>query len=180
MSLLIGHLDLRPGDVLAVRSNGAAGWWIRIGAALHNQPNLSNHIAVVHHTDIHGTVWGIEGRPGGVGWVDCRKYLESPYTLTNVEQNKTAIQRQNICKTMEAMLGTPYDWEAISVDGMTDLGVRLPGWRPDWTGTVPGHVVCSSLADYAYWKNNVDCPVGGRGVQPSDWVKFILTKAWQK
>lgn len=44
-----------PGDVLAVRTSGRPAWWIRLGAALKDEPNLSNHIAVAHHTDKAGT-----------------------------------------------------------------------------------------------------------------------------
>lgn len=171
--------DIKPGDVLAIRTSGDAAWWIRFGAAIRNQPNLSNHIAVVHHTDDKGTVWAIEGRPGGVGWVDCGKYLKSPALLTNAEQPKTDQQRVTVCKTMEALLGTPYDWQAIIVDGAEDLGVKVAGWSPDWkTGEVPGHVVCSSAADYAYFKAGLACPIHGREVQPSDWDTFILGKGW--
>lgn len=172
--------DIKPGDVLAIRSNGAAGWWIRFGAALRNKPNLSNHIAVVHHTDAKGVVWGIEGKPGGVGWVDCKSYLKSPGLLTNAEQPKTDLQRATVCKTMEALLGTPYDWQAIIVDGANDTGIKVAGWEPDWkTGVVPGHVVCSSAADYAYFIAGLPCPIHGREVQPSDWDEFILAKAWK-
>lgn len=170
-----------PGDVLAVSTgNGWGSWWIRMGAALHGQPNLSNHIAVVHHTDAEGTVWGIEGRPGGVGWADCGGYLRSVNLLANAAQPKTAAQRASVCATMQALLGTAYDWAAVVSDGAADLGIRLPGWSPDWTGTVPGHVVCSSAAQYAYLKNGLACPPGDRGCQPSDWDSFIINEGWLK
>ena len=48
-----------PGDVLALRTPGRAGWWIRLGAALAGKPDLSNHVAVFHHRDPHGTGWCI-------------------------------------------------------------------------------------------------------------------------
>jgi hypothetical protein len=169
---------LLPGDVLAVRSPGRPAWWIRIGAALRDQPNLSNHIAVAHHLDASGTLWGIEGRPGGVGWVDCSLYLTSPYTLTNAGQPKTSAQRESVCATMQALLGTAYDWEAIVADGMADLGMKVPGWDPSWHGTVPAHVVCSSSAAYAYAKAGLACPAGDRLCQPADWDAFILARAW--
>ena len=176
-------LVTRPGDVLAVNTGSSWGaWWIRLGAALRDQPNLSNHIAVVHHTDAHGTTWGIEGRPGGVGWVDCAAYLRSRNLLANTAQPKTDAQRAAVCATMEKLLGTAYDWEAIVNDGAADLGIRLPDWSPDWAPgngwTVPGHVVCSSAAQYAYLKNGLACPPGDRGCQPSDWDGFILNQGW--
>lgn len=169
-----------PGDVLAVNTgDGWGSWWIRFGAAVRNRPNLSNHVVVVHHVDARGTVWGIEGRPGGVGWVDCTVYLRSRNLVTNAAQPKTSAQRAAVCKTMEALLGTAYDWDAIVNDGATDLGIHLPDWSPDWTGTVPGHVVCSSAAQYAYLKNGLACPPGDRGCQPSDWDAFILNEGWK-
>lgn len=170
------------GDVLAVNTgNGPMSWWIRLGAALRNQPNLSNHVAVVHHIDSNGTVWGIEGRPGGVGWVDCTVYLRSRNLLTNAAQPKTSAQRSAVRGVMGALLGTPYDWDAIVNDAATDLHIELPGWEPDWrTGTVPGHVVCSSAAQYAYLKCALACPPGDRGCQPSDWDVFIINQGWVK
>ena len=168
-----------PGDVWAVRTSGRPAWWIRIGAALRDEPNLSNHVLVPHHQDAAGTWWAIEGRPGGVGWVDCSLYLESPWLITNAAQPKTSIERRSVCATMEALLGTAYDWSAIVADGMADLGFRVPGWDPSWHGTVPAHVVCSSSAAYAYAKAGLPCPKGDRLVQPADWDSFIINRAWE-
>ena len=168
-----------PGDVLAVRSPGWAGRLIRLGAALRDQPNLDSHVAVVHHRDAQGTLWAIEGRPGGVGWRDARDYLASRWTLTNSAQPKTDAQRDAVCATMTAMLGTRYDWAGIVADA--DHAFRLDSaWLPDFrTGQVPGAVVCSSLAAYAYDKNGLAHPPGGdRQITPAGWTEFILTQAW--
>lgn len=173
--------DIQPGDVIAVSTPGGvftSQWWIRFGAALRNKPNLSNHIVVAHHWDAQKTLWGIEGRPGGVGWVDCTGYLRSAGMVNNAAQLKSTAQRAGVCLTMKAMLGTPYDWDAITADAASDCGITLPGWNPDWTGTVPGHVVCSSVAEYAYVKNGLKAPKGDRGCQPADWDEFIVTEAW--
>jgi len=170
--------SVQPGDILAVRSGGLAGAAIRLGAALRDQVNLSSHIAVVHHTDEHGTVWALEGRPGGVGWRDARDYLASPWTVTNAGQPKTAEQRETVCATMLAMIGTAYDWEAIVADAAGAFG--LAGiWHPAWDGTVPAHVVCSSLAAYGYGKAGLECPKNGREVTPAAWVDLIMTNRWQ-
>lgn len=170
---------VQPGDVILARSGGLAAAMIRLGAALRDQSNLSSHVAVVHHADPHGTVWCVEGRPGGVGWRDASAYLVSPWVLTNAGQPKTAGQRAAVCATMQAMLGTAYDWEAIAADAASDLHLDT-AWLPGWHGTVPGHVVCSSLAAYAYGKAGLGCPAGGRTVQPSDWDQFILTRGWER
>jgi hypothetical protein len=170
--------DLRPGVVLVIRTSGWAAETIRIGAALAGKPNLANHVAVVHHTDAGGTTWCVEGRPGGVGWVDARAYLASQWTMTNAAQPFTAAQGTQIATTMQALLGTPYDWDAICADALTDLGLTMPGWDPDWHGTVAGHLVCSSAAQYAYAKAGLARPGGDRGCQPADWSAFILTRAW--
>jgi len=176
--------NIQPADVLAIRSQGVGGRLIRFGAALRelvtnqSQPNLHNHIAVVHHIDKHGTLWGIEGRPGGVGWVDCDKYLRSPWTITNARQPKTDTQRHHVCDVMVAMLGTPYDWEAIEADTVEAFGLH---WKPDWHGTVPGHVCCSSAAAYGYTKGGLvrpDPKEDGREVTPADWTNFILVNRY--
>lgn len=170
---------IRPGTVLAVRSNGFASVMIRFGAAIRGKPNLQNHVAVAHHTDEHGTLWCIEGKPGGVGWRDATAYLKSPWTLTNAEQPFTDVQGVAIAKQMEALLGTKYDWDSIAADALSDLGMVLPGWDSKWHGEVAGQVVCSSAAAYAYGKAVVPHPAGDRGTQPSDWSQWILTKGWE-
>jgi hypothetical protein len=170
--------DVRPGDVLAVRSSGVAGLAIRLGAAFRDRPNLSNHIAVVHHVDAHGTLWCVEGRPGGAGWRDAKAYLASPWVLTNAGQPKTDLQRAAVCKVMAALVGAAYDWEAIVADAAGDLHLDT-AWLPAWNGTVPGHVVCSSLAVYAYGKAGLTSPPVTRTDQPSDWDAFILTRGWE-
>jgi hypothetical protein len=163
-----------PGTVVAVQTPGWEAYWIRLGAAIHDQPDNSNHIAVVHHTDAKGTIWGIEGRPGGVGQVDMTGYLASRWTLTNEAQPMTPEQGLAVAKTCEAMLGTEYDWEAIAADGLADLDL----WAPR-LGVVHGETVCSALAEYAYDKAGLPRPLGQeRLVQPSDWDAWILTRGW--
>lgn len=133
-----------PGDVLAVRSGGFAAEMIRLGAALTGKPDISNHIAVVHH--VTGmTTWCIEGRPGGVGWRNAADYLSSHWTLTNADQPKSPAQRSAVCEAAVALLGTPYDWAAIVGDGLDDLHL----WDPV-DGQVHGETVCSALAAAVY------------------------------
>lgn len=175
----MGQGPVAPGDVLLVRTNSLTSTLIRFGSALRDAPDISNHVAVVHHTDLHGTVWCVEGRPGGVGWRDATAYLQSPWTVSNAAQPKTPEQRKTVCDVMQAMLGTPYDWTAIVADAAADLRIRLP-WEPVWRGTVPGQVVCSSAAWFAYSKAALKSPAGGRACQPSDWDQFIITKAWTR
>jgi hypothetical protein len=169
----------QPGDILAVRSPGTAARLIRFGAAMRElvsgsaEPNLDNHIAVVHHTDKAGTLWCLEGRPSGVGWRDSSDYLRSPWTVSNVGQPKTAAQRKTVCDGAEAMIGTEYDWVGIAADAASalDLGALF---HPRF-GQVPGHVVCSSLAAWLYGKAGLDKPAGGdRECSPGDWLAFII------
>lgn len=163
-------LAILPGDVLAVRTGGLAATMIRLGAALRGTPNLSNHIAVVHHADASGTLWCIEGRPGGVGWRDAGDYLASPWTLTNAAQPKTPAQRKVITDGAAAILGMAYDWDAILGDGLADLHL----WDPAG-GQVRGHAVCSAVAAFLYDKAQLGRPAGAqRMVQPSDWDTWIL------
>jgi hypothetical protein len=166
---------LQPGDVLIVRSAGWAGRMIRLGAALRDKPNLSNHIAVFHHWDSKMTPWCIEGRPGGVGWRNAADYLSSPWTISNVSQVKTDAQRTIITNGAVAMLGTPYDWAAIIGDGLDDLHL----WDPV-AGQVHGEVVCSAVDAFLYDQARLARPAGGeRKVQPADWEEFCLVRGWE-
>jgi len=75
-------IGLRPGTVLVTRSGGFAGTMIRFGAALRGKPNLQNHVAVAHHTDVHGTLWCIEGRPDRL-----------PEVPVDVDEHQPAVHR---------------------------------------------------------------------------------------
>ena len=177
---------VQPGDVLAVRSPGLPGKLIRFGSALLDEPNVENHIAVLHHQDAKGTWWALEGRPGGVGWRDATDYLSSPYTITNRNQPKTQNQRGILGVTgwMERLINAQYDWDAIVGDGLRDL--HLPPIPDPWAektadGVVAGHVVCSSAAAFAYIKAGLPCPTqtDAAHIEPSDWVDFIITNHYE-
>jgi hypothetical protein len=167
------------GDVLCTRGNSRAAFLIRLGAAFRDRPNSVNHVAVVHHLDANGVWWAVEGRPGGVGWVDATSYLTSPWTISNAEQPKDEGQRKQVADTVVQMLGTPYDWHGIAADAFEALHLKRL-WKPRH-GTVPGHVVCSSLADYAYAAANLPNPgkVGfDDDTTPGDWAEFITLRRW--
>jgi hypothetical protein len=175
-----------PGDVLVVRTPGFAARMIRFGAGLRGLPDLDNHVAVMHHRDpTTGAWWCIQGQPGGVGWCEATGYLQDKYTITNWRQDKTDSQRFAVCKIVEALLHTPYDWPAIAADAMDDL--RLPElWSERWQGKAPGHVVCSSLAAWAYWKAGLANPATDKldpsedlsRVQPADWEAWITARQY--
>lgn len=173
-------MKLAVGDVWSVRTTGWAARLIRFGAALRGQPNLDNHVVVVHHQDSNGRWWGLEGRPGGVGQVDLTSYLHNPYTITNSAQPKTDAQRYNIAVGAEALLKTPYDWVGIAADGMDAIGAPHL-WQQNW-GSLgpPAHVVCSSYAAWLYEHYGLDRPVNHalRNVTPGDWTQFDLEHGW--
>ena len=169
---------LKPGDVLAVRSAGLPAELIRVGEELSGKPGLDNHIAVMHHWQ-GGVPWGLEGRPGGVGWADLRPYAASGYTLDNCAQpGRTDAARQRVAGRAQAMLGTAYDWEAIADD--TLRAFRMAGlWAKDWHGLAPGSVVCSSFAAWLYEQEGWDhpgCP--DRDTEPADWTQLIMARGW--
>lgn len=172
-----------PGDVLAIRTDGLPAEGIRLGAELLDKPSLQDHIAVLDHPDANGTWWCIEGRPSGVGWRVATDYLASPYTVTNRGQPKTAAQRAAVCKAMRQLLGTPYDWRAITEDGEQALHLFVMKlWQEKWVnGVMPAHVVCSSAADWAYAGAGLEHPDPGDmpHVTPASWVEFILTRNYE-
>lgn len=102
-----GEAMLGVGDLLFTRSSGWAARMVRLGEALRDEPNLDNHVAVVHHQDAAGVWWAIEGRPGGVGYADARHYLSSRWSNDNIGQPKTDDQRAQIAAVAEGMLRTP-------------------------------------------------------------------------
>jgi ribonuclease HI len=170
------------GDVLVVGSGkGWAARMIRVGQALRGQPCTGNHVAILHHfTD--GVPWALEGRPGGVGWVDARRYLRDKRTVTNVEQPKTTEQRAALAEVSKGLIGTKYDWQAIADDALESLGLQRL-WTEDWDAKgVPGQVVCSSFAAWAYSKVELAHPRIGheRRVFPSDWSEFCFDSLWLK
>jgi hypothetical protein len=169
------------GDLMLTRGSTWAVSLIRLGAALRDQPNIDNHVAIAHHQDATGTWWAIEGRPGGVGWADAAEYLASPWTTNNIGQPKTEAQRARIAALAEGMLGRPYDWVGIIADAMN--AIHAPElWAADWRGHgAPAHVVCSSLACWAYQQVGLAHPTKHepRLTTPADWEAFVIENEYE-
>lgn len=175
-----GALPL-PGDVLVIQGTHWFSHLIEFGEGLINLPQYS-HVAVVSHTDQAGTLWCIEGRPGGVGYAAALPYLRQHGTLINWDQPIANDVRTQIAAEAAKMLGTPYDWTGIALDAARDLD--LPGlWSENWKGTglPPAHVVCSSYAAWLYRHFQVASPAetDTQTVEPGDWAQFIETQGWQ-
>jgi cell wall-associated NlpC family hydrolase len=172
--------DLKPADVLVVRSTDVFGTLIELGDKLAGLPDYS-HVAVVHHTDPAGTIWCIEGRPGGVGWRTANTYLSSTLTISNTDQPIAPEIRASICTEMRKMLGTPYDWDGIAGDALRDLHLPLL-WSEKWgpRGLPPAQVVCSSFAAWLYAHFGLRYPSTSvmAHVEPADWAVFIESRAW--
>jgi hypothetical protein len=177
--------EIRPGDVLVVRDRTFWARAIRWGGAIGDSPNVWNHVVVASHHDDAGTFWGVEGRPGGTGWVDIRARLDDRWTISSADQPKTDEQRAHIATVAAGMVGRPYDWAAIVRDAMDALSIDTLWRLPDWDGRAgaPAHVVCSSLASYVYRECGLAAPTGthgagGRWATPYDWAAWILRRAW--
>ena len=171
-------LAVQPGDVLVTRhEHNNAARLIRLGAALEDKPDSWNHVIIAHHVDKAGTFWGVEGRAGGVGWVDMAGPLADRWTIANYLQPKDGKQRGDVCAAASAMLGVKYDWVAIAVDAQQAIA---PLWhqRDEWGPGVPGHVVCSSLADWCYEHVGLPSPKADRYCTPADWAAWIQTESW--
>lgn len=181
---MIGTLN--PGDVVAVNTgNAPQDDLIRLGALLDGTPAPANHVVIVHHRDEAGTLWGIEGRPGGVGYVDMAKYTGSvlaKYGNSNTALPRTAVQSTAVCEAAMSMLGTPYDWaggifaDAFKTMHLAELATALDkwwGWH-DGTSLRPAHVVCSSLAQWVYRHLGLPCPevADAELCTPADWWAY--------
>jgi hypothetical protein len=172
------------GDVVCTREGK---WWIsgaiRLGARLLGLPSFVNHVIIVHHWDSNSNKWiGVEGRPGGVGWVDLSERLRMPLTNANTEQPKTEDQRYLIAKAAESLISAPYDWSAIAEDARIAARLWLRAAEEWPESAVPGQVVCSSFADWAYEKVGLSNPGGNamtRFTTPGHWDRFILGKEWR-
>lgn len=180
--------EVRPGDILVTREgNKLISGFIRLGAALTGFPAKCNHVIIVHHRDSAGTWWGIEGRPGGVGWRDLTEPIKGALTISNNWQIKTEEQRYLIAASAEELLRveTPYDWAAITEHTRMVLSL----WKraiiaQEWNEKErPAQVVCSSFADWAYEKVGLDNPGGSkvtRMTTPGQWDKFIQDRKFNR
>lgn len=177
--------DVAIGDVIVTREGA---WWasaaIRFGALLRHRPAYCNHAIIVHHKDENGALWGLEGRPGGVGWRDLSGPLSWPLTNANNRQPKTDEQRARITELALTMIGRPYDWKGIAEDTREALHLAwsIPLAREWKDGEVPGQVVCSSFADWVYETLGLGNPNGGkitRMTSPGDWDAFMIDGATQ-
>ncbi|HEY6021619.1 MAG TPA: hypothetical protein VIY48_17650 [Candidatus Paceibacterota bacterium] len=178
----MSRLDvLKPGDVLAVNTgNNWAASLIRLGQRLQGKPSFDNHVVAVHHRDPGGRLWGIEGRPGGVGWVDIAQY-DNKFLVSNAAQPKTDEQRNEICAYAAAMLGTQYDWTAIIKDTLSTFHLDAIWMAKDFGPQAPAHVVCSSVYAWIYKKVGLEePPTTDRWTEPADWVKFFIEKGWAR
>jgi hypothetical protein len=175
---------LKSGDVVIVEMGI---WiirvliWIQALFSGNFKYRKGGHVIVVSHVDEAGRLWGIEGRPGGVGWTDLSK-RNGQFGLSNVEQIKTDEQREIIVGTMKQLLGARYDYEAY-----LDIALATVGITAQWTDyngeDVPIQFICSAVADYVYEEVGLANPGGAeltRYVTPALWAKFCTTKEWEQ
>lgn len=183
-------LDVAPGDVLAVLSDdGIFSKGIRLFEWLGGRAHTVSHVVIITHQDAQGRWLGIAGQPGGVGPADMTKFLTQPQTNTNHFQPRATDQNQvaTFLASCAKSLGIAYDWVGIGADLLDDLHVHdladdidhLWSW-PTKNNTLPGHVVCSSLAARLYEIVGWDHPTAGeeRLCEPGDWWDW--NKQWTK
>ncbi len=181
-------VTLLPGDVVVTPTKDKGGWWIRLWAKLQRKPDQFNHIALFTHYDSAGVPRGLEGRPGGFGWVDLNKYLDRPGAITNVGQpGRTDEKRQEALALARQLIAVPYDWRAILGLGAQLFSprlLRLVQAANEWPeGKPPGHVVCSSSLDWIYEEVGWVSPGGiekTRWTAPHDWATLITANGWDK
>jgi hypothetical protein len=122
MMPFMATLAAAPGDVLAVwTSSSLTSDLIRVGEALRGLPAVANHVAIITHQDQKGRWIGIQGRPGGVGLVDCTYWLSDSRTRSNHAQPKPNDHNQLtlLLGSCAKSLGIQYDWVGIAEDAGT-------------------------------------------------------------
>lgn len=186
--ITVSKLDvstLKPGDVVIVEMGI---WIVRVmiwiqafftGRARYSK---AGHIIVVSHTDNEGRVWGLEGRPGGIGWTNLDK-RHGKWAVTNVDQPKTAEVRAKLVESMEALLGAKYDYPAYLKLALDMVGITTR-WTVEYTeDELPVSYICSAVADHIYEVNGLPNPGGNqvtRFTTPAEWAYFIATKGWNQ
>lgn len=181
-------VPLRPGDVIVTSTSDFGGWWIRLWARLLRYDPKHNHVAMFTHYDSAGVPRGVEGRPGGFGQVDLRRYLSRSDTITNAYQpGRTDEQRERAVDLAQQINAIPYDWRAILTFATELLDRRLVGLferAREWPeGRPPSHVVCSSALDWIYEEVGWESPGGAaqtRWTRPSDFTSMILANGWDR
>jgi hypothetical protein len=166
-------MRVAPGDIAVVRTKGWGAFLIRLGAWLKRQPHNQNHVIIVID-NAHTT---IEAWPEGVRRGSVDNY-DPKTSLTNWSQPKSDEQRQAVVDVATSLLNHGYDWAAIARDtaNVFDLDHKSKQWT---TEDEPAKFVCSSLADYVYFKVGLPSPDHGAECTPADWAEFIDKQAWQ-
>lgn len=173
---------LKPGDVVVT---GMGVWiirvliWIQAVLTGNAKYRKGGHIIVVTHTDSEGRLWGIEGRPGGIGWAQLDKRNGS-WGMSNVDQPKTDDQRAKIVNVMKELLGSKYDYGAYVAIALNTIGINT-NWTDFKGDDVPVHFICSAIADYVYEDVGLENPGGlkiTRFTTPAEWAAFIGGTEW--
>jgi hypothetical protein len=169
--------DLLPGDILVVADKKWPSFFIKLRALVKGESSLHNHVAVISHRDEAGTLWAVEGRPSGTGWVDADIYLKAKFTKTNagLDMHRTDDERKKVVEIIQGLVGTKYDWSAIVELGMDAIDAgRLWHAKEFGADEVPAHIICSALAAWAYksagWRRPHELM---RFTTPGQWYDFI-------
>jgi hypothetical protein len=178
------HIDaVQPGDIIIIKQGGRlarAAIWLQ-NTLKHNTAKYSlyGHVIVATGKDPEGRLWGIEARPGGIGYRRLEP-LNSTYGMVNTGQPVTAEARTALVAAIIALLGKPYDYEAYLLFVLKAVGID-PTWTYEFDGKdVPPHFICSAVAAYIYRDAGLGYPKvdGVRLCTPADWAEFIDTKGW--
>lgn len=149
-----------------------------------------SHAVIVHHVDRAGRWWGIEGRPGGAGWADMRRYRTGELAARAVSAGspeRPDQQRQQVAAAALALLRAPLDATEDAVlaghlgrQKAGELAALLHSWwaERDGSGLAPGHVAAATLAAWAHETVGLPGPGGARDgklVTPADWHAWLGT-----
>lgn len=153
------------GQFGVVRTNGIAGWVIRLGTR-----SQVNHAFVV--VSDHGAI--VEAQPGGARISHLSKYPDailSHYDLTHGAQVR-------IANAALDLKGTPYNWLDIAAITLLSLGFRFR-WLQNRAQSSKT-LICSQLVDRAYTNAGLHLYADGRPdgqVTPGDLLLLLAQRS---
>ena len=162
---------IKPGDIGLTTIGGTLGWWVSLGQHLAGDSSRYTHTFIVLDDN---TV--LAAQPGGARIDSLDLYKNKAIFL---QMDLSDEKRAGIIKVAKSLLGTPYSFLDYLSLALLRFGIK-PKWLRKYIAN-SGHMICSQLCDYVYYKNDVHLFNDGRefmDVTPGDLANWIVEHDW--